>query len=98
MNKYRVQSHRMPHWDYSGNGTYFITMVTQNRECNLGEIIHHSSENNLNIPKYNRKNHFFQPDYHDRIIRDGDDYLFMKRYIQNNPARWINDKLNPFNQ
>lgn len=37
-NKYRIQSHRMPQWDYSGNGFYFITMVTQNRECNLGCI------------------------------------------------------------
>ena len=37
-NKYRIKSHRMPHWDYSGNGYYFITLVTQNRECNLGEI------------------------------------------------------------
>ena len=38
-NKYRILSHRMPNWDYSGNGMYFITLVTQNRVCNLGEII-----------------------------------------------------------
>ncbi|NLN96715.1 MAG: transposase, partial [Bacteroidales bacterium] len=38
-NKYRIASHRMPRWDYSGDGIYFITLVTQNRECNLGEII-----------------------------------------------------------
>ena len=37
-NKYRIQSHRMPKWDYSANGSYFITLVTQNRECNLGQI------------------------------------------------------------
>ncbi len=37
-NKYRIQSHRMPHWDYAGNGIYFITFVTKNRECILGEI------------------------------------------------------------
>jgi len=29
----------MPQWDYSGNGIYFITLVTQNRECNLGKIV-----------------------------------------------------------
>jgi hypothetical protein len=29
----------MPQWDYSGNGIYFITLVTHNRECNLGEIV-----------------------------------------------------------
>ncbi len=38
-NKYRTDSHRMPGWDYSGNGYYFLTVVTQNRVCNLGEII-----------------------------------------------------------
>jgi len=38
-NKYRIESHRMPNWDYSRNGVYFLTFVTQNRECNLG-IIH----------------------------------------------------------
>ena len=25
---------------------------------------------NLNIPKYNRDNHFFQPNYHNHIIRN----------------------------
>ena len=39
-NKYRIKSHRMPKWDYSANGSYFITLVTQNRACNLGQINH----------------------------------------------------------
>ena len=39
MDKYKILSPRMPNWDYSGNGMYFITLVTQNRECNLGETI-----------------------------------------------------------
>lgn len=38
-NKYRIQSHRMPNWDYSATGIYFITIVTQGRVCYLGEII-----------------------------------------------------------
>lgn len=38
-NKYRILSHRMPGWDYSKNGFYFITLVTQNRECILGDIV-----------------------------------------------------------
>ena len=29
----------MPGWDYPGNGYYFITLVTPNRECNPGKII-----------------------------------------------------------
>lgn len=38
-NIYRIPSHRMPQWDYSGNGMYIITLVMQHRECSLVEII-----------------------------------------------------------
>ncbi len=38
-NKYRIESNRMPVWDYSGNGKYFITMVTNHRICWFGKII-----------------------------------------------------------
>ena len=38
-NKYRIESNRMPGWDYSGNGIYFITMVTKNRKCLFGKIV-----------------------------------------------------------
>lgn len=213
-NKYRIQSHRMPNWDYAGSGYYFITIVTQNRECNLGNIVNTSmilsdfgkivenewyksfeirselfldefilmpnhlhaiiilekiknekttnmnglhgthgtgthgthvethgraslqspeqspeqsikqsiepifirkpksissfiagfksaiyskiddyiDENNLNIPKYNRNNHFFQPNYHDHIIRNNAEYKRIKNYIINNPLNWDKDK------
>ena len=37
-NKYRIQSTRLQNWDYAGNGIYFITIVTQNHECILGQI------------------------------------------------------------
>ena len=36
--KYRIESNRLQGWNYSANGSYFITIVTQNRECNLGHI------------------------------------------------------------
>ena len=232
-NKYRIQSNRMPQWDYSGDGIYFITMVTQNRDCNLGHIndgemifsefgkivndewlksfeirtelfldeyiimpnhLHaivllnkknneqlydfHNSHNtydlhdtydmhdahdsndlndahvethgraslhptehpieqpteqptersnfirkpqsissfvagfksainskiddfidlhHLNIPKYNRNNHFFQPNYYDHIIRNDSEYQRIKEYIINNPSKWNEDKFNPIN-
>jgi putative transposase len=38
-NKYRIQSHRKPKWDYSAEALYFLTIVTQNRKCNLGRIV-----------------------------------------------------------
>ncbi len=196
-NKYRIKSHRMPDWDYSGNGYYFLTLVTQNRECNLGKIVNgkmilsdfgkivdtewnksfeirdelfldeyivmpnhlhaiviidnlninndlhdlHGThvethgraslqspvksnqlnlfrkpkslssfiagfksivnskiddfidENNLDIPKYNRNNHFFQPNYWEHIIRNENEYNRIAQYIINNPKKWENDKL-----
>jgi putative transposase len=38
-NKYRISSHRKPNWDYSADALYFLTIVTQNKECNLGKIV-----------------------------------------------------------
>jgi REP element-mobilizing transposase RayT len=207
-NKYRIKSHRRPMWDYSSDALYFLTLVTQNRICHLGSVIHTENQaftqasdfgqivldewyktfeirkelilhsfvlmpnhlhaiveinNNhdgdvdvethgrgslhlhhqptqttktsgsylpniipnppvrlprsissfiagfksavntkiddfidthqLNIPKYNRYNHFFQPNYHDHIIRNEHEYLIIKRYIENNPAKWKNDPM-----
>jgi len=216
-NKYRIESNRMPGWDYSGNGIYFITIVTQKMECILGEIMngkmilsdygeivknewHKSFEirqelildefmimpnhlhaivilknaNKLDIrrendkrhgrderhvethgraslqsteqstkqskfyrkpkslssfiagyksavttkinnlideyvkmhgenvethsasqhifEKYNRKNRLWQPNYHDHIIRNDDEYWRIKKYIKNNPKNWTDDK------
>ncbi|HCT69761.1 MAG TPA: hypothetical protein DF409_00460 [Bacteroidales bacterium] len=51
-------------------------------------------QQNLNIPKYNRNNHFFQPNYYDHIIRNDQSYQTISEYIINNPANWKNDKLN----
>jgi REP element-mobilizing transposase RayT len=113
----------MPGWDYSGNGMYFITLVTQNRDCNLGEIVKNKiilsdfgiivkneweisfeirdelfcddyiDKHNLDIPKYNRNNHFFQSNYHDHIIRNDVSFQRIKNYIINNPLKWNNDNL-----
>lgn len=217
-NKYRIQSHRKPNWDYSADGFYFLTIVTQNRECNLGiiennemilsdfgkiveqewfksfeirnELILHQfilmpnhlhaiieirnenrdglagddvdthetvnelvietgnelthvethgrvslpieppdlssikrnppvrlpksissfiagfksavntkiddniDERQLKIPKYNRHNHFFQPNYHDHIIRNELEYHTISYYIETNPLNWNKDKMN----
>jgi len=37
--KYRVESIRLPGYDYSQPGAYFITIVTHNRQCFFGNII-----------------------------------------------------------
>jgi putative transposase len=51
-------------------------------------------EYKLSLPKYNRNNHFFQPNYHDHIIRNHIEYQRIKRYIINNPLNWGKDTFN----
>ncbi len=46
----------------------------------------------LDIPKYNKNNHFFQPNYHDHIIRNNTEYQRIKNYIIQNPLKWTEDK------
>ncbi|MFD1605191.1 transposase [Flavobacterium artemisiae] len=36
--KYKIDSSRLKDWDYSSQGIYFITIVTQNRKCIFGSI------------------------------------------------------------
>ncbi|MFA5432597.1 MAG: transposase [Candidatus Paceibacterota bacterium] len=194
--KYRIESNRLKGWNYSSDAKYFITLVTQNRECNLGNIVNgemilsdigkiietewlksfeirnelfldeyiimpnhlhaiviiqnkemeigshvpvdsdvethgraslqsqsqspsfyrmpksissfvggfksainskiddYIDKHNLTIPKYNRNNHFFQPNYHDHIIRNNQSYEKIKNYIINNPRNWDDDTFN----
>jgi REP element-mobilizing transposase RayT len=51
-------------------------------------------EQNLPIPKYNRNNHFFQPNYHDHVIRNNFEYQRIANYIIQNPVKWEDDTLN----
>ena len=51
-------------------------------------------ENQLKIPKYNRNNHFFQPNYHDHVIRNHFAYCRIKKYIQKNPENWKSERNN----
>jgi len=38
LDRYRNESSRLPGWDYSREGVYFITICTANKECLFGEI------------------------------------------------------------
>ena len=39
-NKYRIQTTRLQNWDYGRNGTYLVTLCTQDREWYFGEVMH----------------------------------------------------------
>ncbi|MBI2966535.1 MAG: transposase [Bacteroidetes bacterium] len=36
--KYRIQSARMPGWDYTRGGKYYVTICTRNRICCFGDV------------------------------------------------------------
>ncbi len=163
--KYRIKSNRAEFWDYSANGLYFITIVTQNREYFFGDVINKKMQLSeigkiakkywFEIPKHFpfvklgafvvmpnhvhgiieianttvqttiSKNKFgpqsknlasivrgykigvtinakkinvnwgWQPNYHDHIIRNNDEYKRIKNYIIDNPKKWTDDKFNP---
>jgi putative transposase len=59
LGKYRIQSNRMPGWDYSGMGQYFITMVVNYRHCVFGKIKNESMVLNEwgRLPVTNGMNH-----------------------------------------
>ncbi len=38
-NKYRIETTRLPDWNYGSNGAYFITICTKNKLYYFGEII-----------------------------------------------------------
>lgn len=37
--KYRVESTRLPAWDYRNAGWYFVTICTQGKVCYFGHIV-----------------------------------------------------------
>jgi REP element-mobilizing transposase RayT len=197
-NKYRIESHRKPNWDYASDGYYFITICCQNQKHYLGKIENHNmilsdygkiveeewhksfamrtelfldefilmpnhlhaiiiidtvqthgsasqtdnerthdrasqtdnekthgraylqfirkpksissfiagfksattnkiddfiDQKELPIKKFNQNNKFWQPNYHDHIIRDERAYINIKNYIINNPSKWDTDNL-----
>jgi REP element-mobilizing transposase RayT len=38
-NKYRVESARLPGWDYSSPGAYFVTICTKGMRCWFGDVV-----------------------------------------------------------
>lgn len=56
-------------------------------------INNYIDENELDIPKYNRSNRFFQPNYYDHIINNAQSLENIRNYIVNNPLNWKNDDL-----
>jgi len=37
--RYRIESTRLPGWDYAGAGWYFVTLCTMNHACFFGDVV-----------------------------------------------------------
>ena len=72
MMNYRFRkSHRLQNYNYSNNGSYFITICTKNKECLLGDIVgddvlgipHHTKNANDLIYEKSQQAHMILSDY-----------------------------------
>ncbi len=63
------------------------------KSSTTNKIDDYIDEQHLNIEKFNRNNRLWQPNYHDRIIRNENELFKIRQYIQNNPNNWQNDNL-----
>lgn len=168
--KYRIASTRLPNWDYSYMGAYFITICTHGRRYRFGDIVNGSlpetvppkiciacwsglslhyrncipdafvlmpnhvhgiiilqnakNETGLKPVSTEEKqyslfeivrgfktftareinkhenavgNQFWQSRFYDRVIRDDAEYLRIRQYITDNPAKWEDDRNNTEN-
>lgn len=46
---YEHKSHRLKNYNYSSNGSYFVTICVKNKECILGEIISINDNNYVTV-------------------------------------------------
>jgi putative transposase len=55
--KNRIEPNRWQYWNYSSPGDYFITIIIQNRDCILGEIVntgHDQHKNEMILSDYGK--------------------------------------------
>ena len=144
MNRPQRKHPRLPEYDYSQQGAYFLTICTKNRACILSHVLIPESEADgalvslteigeivlqhlLRIPGLDSyvimPNHIhlivfraaedrsvsddirsfktlvtkkighpiWQTSFHDHILRDPNDYLLHREYMDKNPAKWLLD-------
>ena len=94
---------RLPEYDYSSVGTYFITICTKDRRC----ILRHRVGTRIARPQDERTvinqlkgyttkkigHPIWQHRFYDHIIRGKHDFEKLSLYIDDNPGKWLEDEL-----
>ena len=77
-NKYRIKSTRLPNYDYSSNGYYFVTICTQKKFCYFGQIV--KSQMQLSqVGKIAQKHWQEIPQHFDGVYID--EYVIMPNHV-----------------
>jgi len=63
------------------------------KSATINEIDNLIDSQKINISKFNRNNHLWQPRFYDHIIKNENELLKISQYIQDNPLNWEKDDL-----
>ena len=77
-NKYRIESTRLPTYDYSRNGYYFVTICTHQKHCYFGKIINAKMQLSQ-LGKIAQKHWQEIPKHFDGV--DIDEYVIMPNHV-----------------
>ena len=77
-NKYRIESTRLPTYDYSSNGYYFVTICTHKKHCYFGKIINAKMQLSQ-VGKIAQKHWQEIPEHFDGV--DIDEYVIMPNHV-----------------
>ena len=101
--RHHRRSIRLKGYDYAQAGAYFVTVVTQDRECLLGEIVDDAMRLNPFgeiVQACNERRNtpgvpVWQRNYYEHVVRGEYDLNHIREYISDNPLRWVLDRENP---
>ena len=68
--QHRQQHHARPQSNLFRKPKSISSFIAEYKSVINSQIDDYIDKSNSDIPKYNRNNHFFRPNYHDHIIRN----------------------------
>jgi REP element-mobilizing transposase RayT len=80
-----------PEIDYGTTSDNWNKFAPQSK--NLGSVMRGFKSAVTTFANTNNIPFNWQPRFYEHIIRDNNEYLRIKKYIKNNPANWISDRL-----
>ena len=106
MDDFPIRKHnRLPGYDYTQPGCYFVTICSKDREHLVGRVVGadvligpHVQLSEIGailkqtISQMACGKTVWQRGYHDHIVRGEADYLRIWSYIDTNPAKWREDR------